>query len=107
GWPFPNVDHAPVVPRRVLVEICVDSVVSAQLAVRAGAARLELVGNAPVGGTTPDSSLIDAVRTEVDAPVFAMVRPRAGDFVYDAREFDTMCRDVERLRDAGVEGIVS
>lgn len=92
---------------RVLVEICVDSVASAQVAARAGAGRLELCAAADVGGTTPTIDAVQTVRNSVEVPVFAMVRPRAGDFVYDSGEFDAMCRDIERLREAGVAGIVS
>ncbi|HEX7123403.1 MAG TPA: copper homeostasis protein CutC [Gemmatimonadaceae bacterium] len=99
--------EAAATPPRILVEICVDSVVSAQMAARAGAGRLELCAEADVGGTTPAIDTLHAVLNSVGVPVFAMARPRAGDFVYDSREFDAMCRDIERLREAGAAGIVS
>lgn len=92
---------------RVLVEVAVDSVAGARAATAAGADRLELCAHLDDGGLTPSLGLLAAVRAAVRIPVFAMVRPRRGDFLYDADEFDVMLRDIHLLRDAGASGIVS
>lgn len=92
---------------RVLVESCVDSVDAALASEAGGAARLELCAHLDVGGTTPDPALVAAVVAAVRIPVVAMVRPRGGDFVYDVNELSAMTRDVVRLREAGVHGIVT
>jgi copper homeostasis protein len=100
-----------VVPRaanaRIVVEVAVDAVAGARAAAAAGADRLELCASLVEGGLTPSRGAIDAVRAAVTLPVFAMVRPRAGDFAYDAGEFDVMLRDVAHLRAAGAAGIVT
>lgn len=90
----------------VLVEACVDSVAAAAAAERAGAGRLELCATLDVGGTTPSSELVRAVRAAAGIPVFVMVRPRGGDFVYDERERRSMLTDIAAAREAGADGIV-
>jgi copper homeostasis protein len=40
-------------------------------------------------------------------PVFVLIRPRAGDFVYSESEFDVMIRDIELTRTMGIAGIVT
>ena len=90
----------------MLVEACVDSLESAQAAERGGAARLELCANLAVGGTTPSAKLVTSVRAGVAIPVFAMVRPRSGGFVYSDAEIATMLADIDRLRVAGAHGVV-
>ncbi|MCK5941104.1 MAG: copper homeostasis protein CutC [Planctomycetes bacterium] len=90
----------------VLVEVCVESVTGAYAAVVGGAERLELCSSLAEGGLTPSTGLCQAVCAAVQVPVFAMVRPRAGDFLYDGTEVDVMVRDIEALRDAGATGIV-
>ncbi len=92
---------------QVLVEVAVDSVAGARAAAAAGAQRLELCAALELGGLTPSLGLLEQVRAAVAVPVFAMVRPRGGDFLYDAGEFAAMVRDVGALRGAGAAGIVS
>lgn len=90
---------------RVLFESCVDSLEAAVASAEGGAGRLEVCANLDVGGTTPDPALVAAVAAAVRIPVVAMVRPRGGDFVYDAREVAAMERDIAALRAAGAHGL--
>jgi copper homeostasis protein len=90
----------------VTVEVAVDSVAGAKAAVAAGADRLELCASLHDGGLTPSAGLLDAVCTAVNVPVFVMVRPRRGDFLHDAAEFDTMRRDIRHAVARGAAGIV-
>ncbi len=92
---------------RVLVEGCVTTVEEAVRCAAAGAGRLELCSNLEVGGLTPSPDLVAAVRGAVALPVFAMVRPRAGNFVYDPSEVDRMVSDIGVVRSAGAQGIVT
>ena len=90
----------------VLVEACVDSVESASAAARGGAGRLELCENLDVGGTTPAVSLVRAVKAAVAIPVFVMVRPRGGDFLFSRAEYLEMLASIPGLRAAGADGFV-
>lgn len=90
-----------------LLEACVDSVESALAAEAAGAARIELCSNLTEGGCTPSSGCLELVRESLNIPVFAMVRPRGGDFCYSKHELAVMKRDIEHFRQLGVDGIVS
>lgn len=90
----------------VLVESCVDSLDAAVASVAGGARRLELCAHLEVGGTTPDPGLVAAVVAAVPVPVFAMVRPRGGGFVYGDAEIEAMVRDIRLMRAAGAHGLV-
>lgn len=90
----------------MLVEAAVESIEDALAAVEGGADRLELCANLSVGGTTPDQALIEAVLSRIDTPVFAMIRPRGGSFVYSGHELDEMRRDLENALALGCAGVV-
>lgn len=91
----------------ILVEACVDSVQGAIAAEHAGAGRLELCANLVEGGTTPSGGMMRAVHRCVGIPVFAIVRPRGGDFLYDAADIEVMLRDIEFAKSCDIHGIVS
>jgi copper homeostasis protein len=91
---------------RVLVEACVDSVESAMAAERGGADRLELCDALFDGGTTPSAGMIAACREAVSIPVFVIIRPRGGGFVYSDIELDVMRRDIVAARGLGADGVV-
>ena len=90
-----------------LVEAAVETLEEALAAKRAGADRIELCANLGVGGTTPSAGLIASVVQQVNHPVFVMIRPRGGDFVYAADEIDAMIEDIDRARPLGIAGIVT
>ena len=91
----------------MLIEACIDSIGDALAAERAGAGRLELCANLLEGGTTPSAGLIRSVVAHVGIPVFVMIRPRGGDFLFSAAEIEVMLRDIESARASGAQGIVS
>jgi copper homeostasis protein len=90
-----------------LVEAAVETLDTALAAERAGADRIELCDNLSDGGTTPGAGLIAVVPERTRLPVFVLIRPRAGDFVYSDDEFDAMIRDVELAGRMGIAGIVT
>jgi copper homeostasis protein len=88
-------------------EICIDSTQAAIDAAAAGARRVELCSGLFEGGITPSLGLIQT--TLAAAPslrVQVLIRPRGGDFIYDAHEVAAMVRDVESARAAGAHGVV-
>lgn len=89
----------------ITLEIAVDSLEGAQTAIAAGADRLELCAALAEGGTTPSAGFMHAA-AGLKVPVFVMIRPRGGDFVYSGAEVDIMKHDIAQARDAGLAGIV-
>jgi copper homeostasis protein len=69
--------------------------------------RIELCINLDEGGTTPPKGLTSAVAAAIGIPLFVLVRPRSGDFVYSVEEIETILGDIEVARDIGVDGIVA
>ncbi|KAM6264737.1 copper homeostasis protein cutC homolog isoform 1-T1 [Spheniscus humboldti] len=69
-----------------LMEVCVDSVESAVNAERGG--------------------LLQVVKQCVRVPVFVMIRPRGGDFLYSDREVEVMKADIRLAKLHGADGLV-
>ncbi|MCT7374390.1 copper homeostasis protein CutC [Chelativorans salis] len=88
----------------ILLEVCVDDPAGLAAAIDGGADRVELCSALDLGGLTPPAGLMAAAASQV--PVYAMIRPRAGDFVYAEAELDVMARDIEAARQAGFAGVV-
>lgn len=91
--------------RRVLLEVCVESVEDAVAAAAGGADRIELNSALSLDGLTPSPGLLAETRRLVRLPLVAMARPRAGDFDYSAAEFRVIERDVAHLLDHGADGV--
>jgi copper homeostasis protein len=94
-----------VTPRYIL-EISVESVEAALAAERGGVDRLELCANLREGGTTPPADLLRSVRERVRLPIFAMIRPRGGNFLYSDGEFAAMREAMHAARESGADGFV-
>lgn len=80
---------------------------SCQVIEQAGAHRIELCDNPGEGGTTPSYGMIHAARTSINIPLYVMIRPRGGDFLYNSEEWKIMQHDVEVCKRAGCDGIVT
>lgn len=91
---------------RPVLEICCDSLRSALAAESGGADRIELCACLELGGVTPGGGLLERVIGKVSIPVFAMVRPRAGDFIYSDEEMEVMLADIAYAKSCGATGIV-
>jgi copper homeostasis protein len=89
----------------VLLEVCVDDAQGLAAAIEGGADRIELCSALAVGGLTASAGLM-ALAGPPPVPVYAMIRPRPGDFVYGAADLDVMRRDIDAARAAGLAGVV-
>jgi len=91
----------------ILVEAAVESLEAALAAAEGGAHGIELCTDLAQGGTTPGVQLLRDCHSQVVIPIFVLVRPRAGDFVYTDAEHHTMLEQIHRAKDAGAHGIVT
>lgn len=92
--------------KNFVLECCIDSVNSAVNAEKGGATRLELCSNLIIGGTTPSPYLFKEVRKHTNLPIHVLIRPRFGDFCYDAYEKEIMCREIRMFRELGADAAV-
>jgi len=88
-----------------LLEVCVDTAEGLAAAIVGGADRVELCSVLELGGLTPYTGLM-ALAGRAPVPVRAMIRPRAGDFVFTAGDLEIMLGDIEAARQAGLAGVV-
>ena len=88
------------------LEIAVFTIHSAIHAAAAGADRIELCENPFDGGTTPSYGTLTTIRDKITIPVFPIIRPRGGDFLYTADEFEVIKKDVDLCKSLGFEGVV-
>ncbi len=91
---------------RALLEISVDTLDAAIAAARGGADRIELCEDLSVGGVTPSLALSKEARELIGIPIFAMIRPRGGDFCYSAAEFQRMKEEISLAKAARIDGVV-
>ncbi|MFZ9719380.1 MAG: copper homeostasis protein CutC, partial [Chitinophagaceae bacterium] len=89
-----------------LLEIAAFTIESAMAAEKAGADRIELCDNPQDGGTTPSYGMLVMAKECVSIPVFPIIRPRGGDFLYTEISFEMMRKDVKLCRELGFEGVV-
>jgi copper homeostasis protein len=88
------------------LEIAANSLASALAAQEGGADRIELCAALEIGGLTPSHATIALARSRLKIPIYVLIRARAGDFVYDDAECETMLRDIEYCAAAGCDGVV-
>lgn len=88
------------------LEIPVFNTESAEVAIKAGADRLEVCSGFEAGGTTPGPGIVSYLRPETRIPLFVMIRPRSGDFIYTRGEIEVMKRDIHSFASMGADGFV-
>ena len=91
----------------MIIEVCAESYEYAVKAEKAGADRIELCKDLHLDGLTPDYESSKRTIDILDIPVFILIRPRGGDFIYSHEEFELMKRDILKFKKMGCKGIVS
>lgn len=89
----------------MLLEVCVEDIAGLKAAVAGGGDRIELCSALPLGGLTPSAGLM-AAAAKMPVPAYAIIRTRAGSFVYSADELEIMKSDIDAARGAGLPGVV-
>lgn len=92
--------------KKVVLEVPVYTLEAALLAAEYGVDRLELCADFGEGGTTPSAGLLSHIKSQVNIPVFVMIRPRGGDFVYSDGELEVMKKDIALFKSLGADGFV-
>ncbi|MBN2730084.1 MAG: copper homeostasis protein CutC [Bacteroidales bacterium] len=88
------------------LEACVASFESVKQAIAGGADRLELCSHLSCGGLTPSPGLIRQTIEYSPVPVNILIRPRAGNFVYNKSELEVIECDIRYAHEMGAAGIV-
>jgi copper homeostasis protein len=92
---------------RPFLEVSIEGVDGLLVAQENGADRVELCASVLEGGITPSIGMVREALRQARIPVFVIVRPRGGDFLYSEAEFESMRQDVMALKDLGVPGVVT
>lgn len=87
-------------------EACIESLEGALLAQKFGAHRVELCSALHEGGLSPSNALVKQVLEQLTIPVFPMIRPVAGGFLYSKTEQRLMALEIEEMATLGVPGVV-
>jgi copper homeostasis protein len=89
-----------------IIEIATSDYTTTRSAIEGGADRIELCANLAEGGTTPSHGLIIKCKEKFSVPIFPIIRPRGGDFLYGKDEFGIIAKDIDLCKAVGCEGIV-
>ena len=92
--------------QKVILEIAVFSVEAALNAISAGADRIEFCENPNEGGTTPSYGSLKTLIALTTIPVFPIIRPRGGDFLYTEAEYACIKADLLLVKELGYPGAV-
>ena len=90
----------------IVLELAVFSVEAALAAIKAGAHRIEFCENPSEGGTTPSYGSLKTLISKTDIPIFPIIRPRGGDFLYSDAEFESIKSDLLLVKELGYPGAV-
>jgi copper homeostasis protein len=89
-----------------IIETIAFNINSCSIAQAAGANRIELCDNPSEGGTTPSYGFIKEARQKLQIPLYPIIRPRGGNFLYSENEFEVIKADVQMCKDLGCDGVV-
>ncbi|HMF54175.1 MAG TPA: copper homeostasis protein CutC [Edaphobacter sp.] len=88
----------------ITFELCAETLQACRAAREGGANRIELCSALSEDGLTPSHALIREAVKLSGLPVYILLRPRAGGFVYSEEEFALMREDLLHARSLGAQG---
>ena len=91
---------------KAVLEVCAGCVESVLAAQRGGAYRVELCSGLDEGGITPSVGFIETAVALSNLKKHVLIRPRGGDFLYTETEKRVIWRDIEFIKNLGVDGVV-
>ena len=91
---------------KLVLEAPVFTVEAALKASEFGVHRLELCSDFGEGGETPSAGSLAFLKGKITIPIYVMIRPRGGDFVYTSDELEVMRHDMKILKSLGADGFV-
>lgn len=89
-----------------LLEVIAFTIESCRQIEQSGGGRIELCANPQEGGTTVSYGMMKEARKSVQIPIFPIIRPRGGDFLYNESEYAIMKEDILQAKNLGMDGIV-
>lgn len=95
-----------VIIMTIQLEVCIDNIESLHNAISGGATRIELCSSLALGGLTPSYGFMKIAAEQSNVPVYAMIRPRQGDFLYNQEDLNIMLEDIACAKQAGLDGVV-
>jgi copper homeostasis protein len=93
--------------KRPLLEVSVEGVDGLIVSQENGADRVELCASVLEGGITPSIGIVRQALRRARIPMFVIVRPRGGDFLYSEDEYESMRQDIIACQQLGVPGVVT
>lgn len=87
------------------LEVCSFNINDFNKIIKQKVSRVELCVNKEVGGVTPSYSDI-AYAVSKNIPIHPIIRPRPGNFTYNAKELNEMIDSIKYCKDIGCKGVV-
>jgi copper homeostasis protein len=91
---------------KIILEVAVFSIEAALSAIKAGADRIEFCENPNEGGTTPSYGSLKTLIGLTKVPIYPIIRPRGGDFLYTNAEYECIKADLLMAKELGFPGAV-
>ena len=89
-----------------MLEIACFEITSAETALRSVADRIEFCSDQHLGGLTPDIEEFRYLKSVYRKPIYVMIRPVGGGFMYSDTEFREIRRSLLEFKHAGADGFV-
>lgn len=89
-----------------MLEIACFEITSAETALRSVADRIEFCAEQQLGGITPNIEEFRYLKSVYRKPIYVMIRPKGGSFLYSDYEFEVMKRDILDFKNSGADGFV-